>query len=486
MRRDLTVAFRNVLKLGSSLIATWTVSVIIKFQIPRYLGPERFGALNFSDNFAGVFFLLLDLGVDAYIVREVSIRPKHASDFFGGIVALRVALSVVLFIAMASALRLTHRSTEIQGAVLIFGVTQLVVNMNNTLAALLHASTRVGRLALSNVLTKAVWGAGLLFAMHYQASLVILAVPMLLAELCRTAMLVPIVRRTLDLQYRVDVKAVAVVILQSLPLFLNSAALNLGGRVNVTMLEFIADPEELGWFSAVQQLSSLAMLLSPLVLWVLTPLMSRAKARSEDEVFSILRRAIEGLVVSIVPLTLLLALGADLWIRLALKEAFVPATLSMRMLSPVFVLVYLSMILAISLMILDRSWSVTTISAISAPLTPALVFFLVPLGRRWFGVGGQAAGAAAAVILCESCAVVMFFYKVGVRAVDRRSLLVMGKTLGAVAAVVVVHLLQRGLGHVRLIVDMVVYAAIVLAIGALRVGDVIAVVKAMLPSQKAS
>jgi O-antigen/teichoic acid export membrane protein len=486
IKHDLTVAFLNVLKLGGSLIATWTVSLMIKFQIPRHLGPERFGALNFSDNFAGTFFVLLDLGVDVYIMREVSVRPKHASDFFGGVLALRVALSVALLIAMASTLRLTHRSAEIQGAALVFGVALLATNMNNTLAALLHASTRVGQLALSNVLAKAVWGAGLLVVVHHQTSLFVLVVPMLLAEMCRTAMLVPIVRRTLDLQYRVDVKAVKEVIIRSLPIFMNSAALNLGGRVNVTILEFISAPRELGWFSAVQQLSSLAMLLSPIVIWVLTPLMSRAKARSDDEVFAILRHVIEGIVVAIVPLTLLLGLGADLWIRLALKEPFVPATLSMRILSPVFVLTYLSMILAISLMVLDRPWSLTMISAISALLAPVLVFFLVPLGHRWFGTGGQAAGAAAAVILCESCVVVMCFYKVGVRAVDRRSVVVIGKTLGAAVAVILLDHFERGIGNVRLVLDMVAYAAIVLATRALRIGDMIAAVKTILLSRRAS
>jgi hypothetical protein len=135
---------------------------------------------------------------------------------------------------------------------------------------------------------------------------------------------------------------------------------------------------------------------------------------------------------------------------------------------------------------LDRSWSLTMISAISAPLTPALVFFLVPLGRHWFGTGGQAAGAAAAVIVSESCVVVMCFYKVGARAVDRRSLVVMGKTLGAAVAVIVLDHFQRHLGHVRLVVDMVAYAAIVLAVGALRIGDVIAAVRTMLSPREAS
>jgi O-antigen/teichoic acid export membrane protein len=484
-RHDLAVAFHNVLKLGGSLVVTWTLALVIKFKLPRHIGPERFGALNFSENFAGAFFVLLDLGVDVYVMREVSVRPKHASDFFGGVVLLRAALSVLLFVAMASSLELTHRSAEIQGAVLVFGVTQLAANMNNTLTALLHASTQVGRLSLANVLAKAVWGAGTLLALRRpDSALLVLALPALLAELCRTSLLVPIARRTLDLTCRVDLKAVKAVLIQSLPIFMNSAALNLGGRLNVTALEFISNPRELGWFSAVQQLSALALLLSPLVYWVLVPLMSRARARSEDEVYAILRRAIEGLVVTAVPLTLFLSLGSDLWIHLAFGDAFAPATLSMRVLSPVFVLTYLAMILSTALVVLNRPWAVTTISAASALLTPALVLLLVPTSSRWFGTGGQAGGAAAAVILSESCVTAVSFFKVGVRAVDRRSVVVMGKTLVAAVAVLVLHHLERGLGDCRLVVDVVAYAAIVLASGALRIGDVVAAVKMLLSTRK--
>jgi len=47
-----------------------------------------------------MFFTTLHLGVDTYVMKEVSIRPKHASDFIGGIFALRVLLSVVLLGAM--------------------------------------------------------------------------------------------------------------------------------------------------------------------------------------------------------------------------------------------------------------------------------------------------------------------------------------------------------------------------------------------------
>src|SRR5262245_44166244 len=80
-RSDVGTALRNALKLGSSLFATWTVALLLRFLLPRFLGPEQFGTFNFSDNFSATYFTLLGLGVDTYIQKEMPVRPQHASDF---------------------------------------------------------------------------------------------------------------------------------------------------------------------------------------------------------------------------------------------------------------------------------------------------------------------------------------------------------------------------------------------------------------------
>src|SRR5690349_3388131 len=81
---DVATAARNAIKLGASLLATWTVALAVRFQLPRHLGPTRFGNFNFCDSFSAAFFVFLGLGIETYIQKEVPIRPKHASDFFGG------------------------------------------------------------------------------------------------------------------------------------------------------------------------------------------------------------------------------------------------------------------------------------------------------------------------------------------------------------------------------------------------------------------
>src|SRR5277367_1088990 len=84
VRREGALALRNALKLAVSLIATWSVALVVTFKLPRYLGPAMMGDYQAALSTAATAFVFIDLGVDTYIQREVPVRPKHASDFFLG------------------------------------------------------------------------------------------------------------------------------------------------------------------------------------------------------------------------------------------------------------------------------------------------------------------------------------------------------------------------------------------------------------------
>ena len=80
---DIAVALRNGAKLAGSLMVTWSVAMIVKLQVPAHLGPIRQGQFGFAESFAGMFFTTIGLGIDTYVMKEVSVRPKHASEFTG-------------------------------------------------------------------------------------------------------------------------------------------------------------------------------------------------------------------------------------------------------------------------------------------------------------------------------------------------------------------------------------------------------------------
>jgi O-antigen/teichoic acid export membrane protein len=472
------VALRNGAKMGGSLLITWSVALIVKLRVPAHLGPVGQGHFGFADSFAAMFFAVLGLGIDVHIMKEVAVRPKYASEVVGGVLALRALLSLVIFPVMGTVLWVTGRQGDVFFAVMVFGASYHLMALNATLGAVLQANSRVGAAAVANVTTKIVWGGALLVGLHYNVSLPLLALPVLLGEALRAAVLIP-AARAVGLEFRVNARAVKEAVFESVPYFINGLALTILSSLVMSVLEFVRhDEREVGWFGAVQNLASLCMLLSPLLFWVAVPLLARAHARSEEEGMEIFRRSLEGLVVAIVPITVLISAGSDFLVHIAFGEKFAPAATGLSILSLVFMMTYMNMMLAQNLTILKQGWSVTVISVSSVFVTSLLMFVFVPLGRRLVGEGGECAGAASAVIVTEACVLTAMLTRYRRFPLDGRNLRVFAKTAALAASVLVLDRQLRFLAPpVRLVIDGVLYAVVALAIGVVRIKDIESVLR---------
>jgi O-antigen/teichoic acid export membrane protein len=268
----------------------------------------------------------------------------------------------------------------------------------------------------------------------------------------------------------------------SLPLFVNTIAYGLGGKLDVTMLGWIvpSGSPEVGWYTAAQSLAGLAMLLAPLLSSVLMPLMTRAQGRSEEEFFFLVRRSLEGVLLVAIPVTMMIALGADVWVPLLFRAGYGPSIPILKVLAPSFVLTYGAVLLANALLILGRSWTVTLVSLGSLAIQPVLILLAVPFGVRHLGVGGAGLANAFVFSFLELFSVVGFWVSLGRRAVDRRCALAIGKSLAAFAAIAALNgaLALRGLwGPFRLVIDAASYAALLVASRTVRLGEVALVVR---------
>ncbi|HEY8079391.1 MAG TPA: oligosaccharide flippase family protein, partial [Labilithrix sp.] len=286
-------------------------------------------------------------------------------------------------------------------------------------------------------------------------------------------------KSAIDLEVRIDLAATKQVLKVSFPFFIANVAVNLGSSIDVVVLGRILpqDSKEVGWYGAARQIAQLSALLSPILSGVLIPMMSRSKARSEEDFFRILRRGLEGVNVVSIPLTLMLALGAPYWIHLALRDRFLPAAASLEWLAPTFVLAYCNVLLWIALMILDRSWTITIVSLAGMALLPILIILAVPLTKN-LGDGGAGMGVAMALSLRELVIFFVFLGFLGKNALDRRNVLSTLKSLAICVAVGAVHrFLAEWPWALRLAIDAALYAALAFAIGVVRPSDIKAVLK---------
>ena len=483
---DITVAVRSAFVLGSSLMLTWAVALLVRLFLPRTLGPDVFGSYNFADGLALTAFGFLNLGLDTYIQREVSVRPEHASDFFGGVTSIRAALTFAVFGIMAAVLRARGSGPDVWGAAFLFGLAQSFSQTSNSLAAMLQAARQVRGLAIGNVGAKVLWGVGTLVGLALHGDLRALALPLVAGEGTRLVVLYVLARRHLGLKLRVDTASTRRTLLASLPFYANGVALSIYAKIDVSIMAFLANDHEVGIYGAAANFSSLAMLVAPLIGWVLMPLLSRAAARSPEELTEMLRRSLEGVMSLAIPVSLFMGLGSELWIRVAFGARFAASAPSLAILSPMFILTYLAMLQATYLNLLDRGWAVTAVSVMGMCVNPVANVLLVPYGLRTLGEGGAGVGASIAMIVTELASIVAFYMYIGQVAFDRRNVRVIALQLGAALLVIPVHLALGFLGPARLGVDVLLYTVLVVATGAVNPRDAVEMVRTAIRNRGAT
>jgi O-antigen/teichoic acid export membrane protein len=469
-RREVGLALRNAVKLGLSLLVTWGIALVGRLFIPRFLGPEQFGVLNFSDAFTSVAFVLLGLGLDTYVRREISVRPEHASDFVGGVVALRLCMTLVVYAVMELILSATGRSGEVRQLVYIFGLAQFFMVGSATSAGLLHSVGKVNEMSVLSVVTKLIWGAGVAAAVMLGLDLWVFAASFAASEGVKSLCLLVLAKRHLDMKFRWAPRETWLVLVASAPFFVSSIATTIYNKVDVTLLAFLTNDREVGWYGSAVGLGSLTLLLTPLISWVLLPLFARAKAASEAELGMMLRRSLEFILSLAVPVSLALSLGSELWVTLVFGEEFRPAHAALSVLAPAYLLMYVSIVYSSALAMLHKTWQMSAIFVGGLLVNPLLNLLLIPVLMARSGDGGGGVAAATSALLTELFVVAMLFRLVGMRGVDARLVRMVVKTLGVAAVVVAADLLLlRGLGKAHLLPAGALYIVLIWASGAVDV-----------------
>lgn len=459
---DVHHAVRNATKLGLSLLATWGIALVVRVYMPRHLGPALFGVFQFADAFTGGLFILGSLGIETYVRKEIATRREHASEFFGGLAVLQLFITVLLAIGSVIVLGRAGKPPEVLRLIAVMSASYWFFLQNATHAALLHAVGEVTELSLFSIVTKLVWGIGIVIALAFGGSVMSVGVAMLISEMVKMVVLHRLSKRHLDLQVRFDARATYAVVIGGLPFFVGSLSQTLYSKINISVLSFLASDTEVGWYGAASSVANMAMLLSPLLAWVLIPLLARAEARSDDGLAQLTQRTMSMVLAVAIPITLVLALGADIIVHILFGAAFEPSTLSLRVMAPVFVFTYIAIVASSTLIGQGRGWVATSVLSIGIVLSPVLNWLLIPRGLALFGPGGAGVGAAAALNMTEAAIAFSMTLLLRNPVLDRSGRIMLLKTFIICALVIAMdRLVLQAFGIPRVVADVVVYVLLV-------------------------
>lgn len=468
---DAANALSSAVTLGFSLSGTLLIGFAVLLIVPRWLGPDRWGAVRGAEATMSLLLAFVAFGFDTYIRKEVAVRPDHAREFLPSVIAFRVVTSVVAVGAALAVLTGLGKPRLELALALLFGISRFLIQTGELFAACLHAVGSVSGIRRVTLPTKVLWAVLVLGGLSAGIGPVAVPAGWVVAEGIKTVALGVLARRSLRLRVRPTEGAFAPVLRASVPY--SAGIIVAGGAMflDVTIMRFLVGKTEVGYYGASQNLASLAFAVGPLIPWVLMPLASRAATRSTRELYALARRAFEFAIIFGIPSAVLLALNADVVVSLQ-GDQFRPSVASLRLLALVLALTYFITMASVFLQSLGRAWVGVRVALIGVVLNAALNLAFQRSGVGWFGLGGAGVVAGFAAAANEVFVTGAMLVLLGRRAWDDGTFATLLRVLAASIPVVLVDriLSNYGFSWLRLLADVCVYALNLVLLKAFDVG----------------
>jgi PST family polysaccharide transporter len=235
------------------------LALFVGVWVARYLGPARFGTLNYALAFVALFIPLARLGIDHIGVRDVVRRPEETNLILGSVFVLRLAggIASLLLIVLTIRLvrpddRLVQLMTAIVGFGLIFQAFDAVdIWFQSRVQSKYVVYARSTGLLVANLLKVALIIAG--------ASLVAFAWISALDMIVTAAALVVVyrVRGYFITRWRFDLRRGLELLGQSWPLILSGALAVVYLKIDIVMLGQMKGIETVGIYSTAARISEI-------------------------------------------------------------------------------------------------------------------------------------------------------------------------------------------------------------------------------------
>ncbi len=118
--------FKNAVFLLFGRVVFKGFIAVLTIILARFLGVERFGMYSTAIAFAGIFMIVNDLGMNAYMVREGSRDKSKVPVLFGNALVIEIVMSAILYVAIIIASHVLKYPPELVCLISLMGIATLI------------------------------------------------------------------------------------------------------------------------------------------------------------------------------------------------------------------------------------------------------------------------------------------------------------------------------------------------------------------------
>jgi O-antigen/teichoic acid export membrane protein len=389
-----SILIKNTLYIFAGRASNVFFLFLLALVVSRQLGPAFFGVFSFLTTVVVSASCFSNLGLDVWMVREITKTPEKARHYLSSILGLKTATSLVTIALVFIIFQMTDLSEATRQ---LLGILSISILFNTISQTLWHYGDCFKEFfyhsflwAVSNIIKSLL---GIALVLSY-GELKTLVVGIVLAEAIALTLSVYIIRRrfgrfTLQFQFSVWMDFLS----RSSPIAMGAIFSALYFRLDIVMLQLMTDDRVVGFYSAAYKLFEIALVLPQTLMLVLFPSLVEEFYGNRSGFKKRLKKALAVYCFVGSSLALVFFVFSNEIINFIYGEGFLFSAEVLNVLAiatPLFFLNYLlSNILIVSGQEKVNTWSLVGITA-----------FNIALNLLWIPEHG-AIGAGWAKLICE-------------------------------------------------------------------------------------
>lgn len=265
----------RILRLGCALI--------ISIAIARTLGPAEFGTLQYVLSFVGMFGMMLSLGLDPVVLRELVIRPNNAGALLGTVMTMRMLAACGGIITMLISSHLMGHS-DVALLMIIILSTTLLLQVPQIIEQYFHAQTAAVTSSIIYTFSALSGAAWVAYCLYSRAPIIFFSMQLVLeTTLIATGLFLAFRRFTVG-QFKIhfDRKLLAPLINECWPLTLSLAMIGIHSNIDKILVRQLLGDESIGIYAAAAKLSEAWYFVPMVITNSLFPAIVRARESSPE------------------------------------------------------------------------------------------------------------------------------------------------------------------------------------------------------------
>ena len=381
----------GLVRVGGFVVGT-LVGVASFAILARHLGVRDIGRYSVVVALVTVVGGLTDLGLTAIGVRELSVRKGvERTHFARNLLGLRLALGVAGGIAMVGFAALAGYGVTLVQGVALGAVGLLLQSWQSTLSIPLMSELRLGWVAIVDLSRSVLNGVLVLVLVLADASLLpflAVTIPVGIIILALNALIVRGTRALLPAFHAADWRTLFGDVL---PYAAATAAAAVYFQLAVIIVSLIADATAVGYFGVSSRVVQILLVIPGLAVGAAFPIFARAARDDRERLAYALGRVFEVSLLVGVLISIMLALGAPIVIRLVGGPEFSKASSLLSIQAIGLAASFVGAVWSYGLLSLGRSGDILRINLLALVIGGASVAVLVKID----GAEGAAIGTAA-------------------------------------------------------------------------------------------